>query len=221
MSENIPYRYIAIEGNIGAGKTSVVNLLARALGARTLFETFENNPFLPQFYQDAGSNAFPLEMFFLAERYRQLSSVQPGQQDIFSELVISDYFVSKSAIFAGFNLSDKEWDLFIRFFEIVEKNSPLPDLVVFLHRDLAYLQKHIGMRGRGYEQYIEAGYLERVSQGYHSFFRSEKRFPVVVVDCGEVDFYENGQINYLMDKVLRKKWGKSLHFIDFKAGMAN
>lgn len=216
MNPEIPYRYIAVEGNIGAGKTSVVTLLSQALGARTLFETFENNPFLPQFYQDPATNAFPLEMFFLAERYRQLSTLQPDQQDIFNQLIVSDYFISKSAIFAGFNLRHNEWDLFIRFFEIVEKNVPLPDLVVFLHRETDYLQENIKQRGRGYEQHISTQYLEKVNQGYLRFFKSEKRFPVLVVHCGNTDFYQPGKIKQLTDKVLSKNWAYGIQYLDFK-----
>jgi len=213
---SIPYRYISIEGNIGAGKTSVVTLLAQALGARTLFETFENNPFLPQFYQDPAANAFPLEMFFLAERYRQLNTLAPNQQDIFNPLIVSDYFISKSAIFAGGNLSSNEWDLFIRFFEIVEKNVPLPDLLVFLHRETDYLQKHIQLRGRGYEQHITALYLEKVNQGYLRFFKTEKRFPVLVLHCGNTDFYEEGKIKQLTDKVLSQNWEHGIQYLDWR-----
>jgi deoxyadenosine/deoxycytidine kinase len=214
--EQIRYKYVVIEGNIGAGKTSVVDLLAKTLDARVLLETFENNPFLPEFYKDRNKNAFPLEMFFLAERYRQMNALRPEQQDIFNQLIISDYFISKSAIFSGFNLQRNEWDLFIRFFEIVEKSLPLPELLIYLHRDTDYLLRHIRQRGRGYEQHIEAAYLESVSQGYQKFFKAEKRFPVVVLDCGETDFFETGQIKQLTDRVLSRHWENGVQFIDFK-----
>lgn len=207
---------MVIEGNIGAGKTSLVNLLAEELKARLLLETFENNPFLPDFYRDPAKNAFPLEMFFLAERYRQLSQVVPAQQDLFGQVLLSDYFIAKSAIFSGFNLQEHEWDLFIRFFEIVEKSTPLPDLLIFVHRDTDYLQRNIRKRGRGYEQHISNQYLEKVNQGYQRFLRTEKRFPVVILDCGETDFYTQGIIKLLMDKVLNIKWEKGIQHIDLK-----
>ncbi|HYG53420.1 MAG TPA: deoxynucleoside kinase, partial [Flavobacteriales bacterium] len=160
------HSYIAIEGNIGAGKTSLVSLLGKKWAARTLFETFENNPFLADFYKNQQKNAFPLEMFFLAERYKQLTAFGAGQHTLFENQLVSDYQILKSQIFASFTLENHEFELFKRFYEAIEKQVALPGMVIYIHREVPFLLKQIARRGRGYESYISPQYLEKVELGY-------------------------------------------------------
>ncbi|HLP14362.1 MAG TPA: deoxynucleoside kinase [Flavobacteriales bacterium] len=206
--------YIAIEGNIGAGKTSLVTLLGQKFKSETLFETFENNPFLPEFYKDTQKNAFPLEMFFLAERYKQLTAIDAGQHKLFGNGLISDYYISKSLIFAGFTLQPGELDLFKRFYEVIEKQVALPELLIYIHREVPFLLKQIAKRGRGYESDITAQYLENVNNGYYGWFKQETRMPVIIINSGNIDFYEEGALEALIDKVFTRKWAKGLQILD-------
>lgn len=182
--------YLVIEGNIGAGKTSLVKMIARDFGARMVLERFKDNPFLPKFYKEQQKYAFPLEMSFLADRYNQLKKHLAGFE-LFSTFVVSDYYFAKSLIFARNTLSEDEFRLYRRFFDIIYEKIPKPDLYVYLHTDVEILLKNIHKRNRTYEQNIQREYLEKISQGYSNFFKQELEFPVLLIDTSGLDFVQN------------------------------
>ncbi|MGV8091726.1 MAG: deoxynucleoside kinase [Mangrovibacterium sp.] len=195
--------YLVIEGNIGAGKTSLVKMIARDFGARMLLEGFKDNPFLPKFYEDQAKYAFPLEMSFLADRYNQLKK-HLGEFDLFSSFLVSDYYFAKSLIFAQNTLADDEFRLYRRFFDIIYDKIPKPDLYVYLHSDTDTLLKNIHKRNRAYEQNIKREYLEKISEGYFNFFKHIHEFPILLIDMSNLDFIENSRhyktlISYLFD----------------------
>ncbi|NQT77541.1 MAG: deoxynucleoside kinase [Bacteroidetes bacterium] len=184
------YNYIAIEGNIGAGKTSLANIIAGQNNGKLILEQFEDNSFLPKFYKEPEKYAFPLEMSFLAERYQQLKD-QLTKQDLFKTFTISDYLFNKSLIFAKNNLQTDEFALFSRMFTIINEFLPKPDLLVYLYMDIPHLQRNIKLRGRSYEQTIEDSYLENIQTGYLDHFRKMTAVRVLVIDTNNIDFVNN------------------------------
>lgn len=196
-----PYNYIAIEGNIGAGKTSLSELIARDQGGKLVLEQFSDNPFLPKFYEDREKYAFPLEMSFLAERFQQLSDELPSG-DLFSTFTVSDYFVLKSLIFAEVNLPRDEFELYRRVFNLMYRQIPKPDLLVYLHREVGDLQRQIKMRGRDYEQAIPDSYLEDVQASYFQFLKQQRNLRVVVLELGAADFVNDALVySKVIDKI--------------------
>ena len=185
-------KFITIEGNIGVGKTTFSKMLAEELGYRIVLEEFADNPFLPKFYNQPERYAFSLELFFMAERYRQLGDLR--EQDLFSKGIVSDYFFVKSKLFAENNLSDDELLLFNRLSDIALKNLPKPDLIIYLHSDVKRLQENIKKRGRSYEQNISNDYLSDIQNKYFDFFKKHIEFPVLIVDVSEVDFVNQKDI---------------------------
>ena len=186
------YKFITIEGNIGVGKTTFSKMLAEELGYRIVLEEFADNPFLPKFYNQPERYAFSLELFFMAERYRQLGDLR--EQDLFSKGIVSDYFFVKSKLFAENNLSYDELLLFNRLSEIALKNLPKPDLIIYLHSDVKRLQENIKKRGRSYEQNISNDYLADIQNKYFDFFKKHLEFPVLIVDVSQVDFVNQKDI---------------------------
>ena len=186
------YQFITIEGNIGVGKTTFSKMLSEELGYRIVLEEFADNPFLPKFYNQPERYAFSLELFFMAERYRQLGDLR--EQDLFSKGIVSDYFFVKSKLFAENNLSDDELLLFNRLSDIALKNLPKPDLIIYLHSDVKRLQENIKKRGRSYEQNISNDYLSDIQNKYFDFFKKHIEFPVLIVDVSEVDFVNQKDI---------------------------
>jgi len=196
--------YLVIEGNIGAGKTSLVKMIARDFGARMLLERFKDNPFLPMFYEDQERYAFPLEMSFLADRYNQLKKYS-GEFELFSSFLVSDYYFAKSLIFAQNSLTDDEFRLYRQFFDIIYGKIPKPDLYVYLHSDVEILLKNIHKRNRPYEQNIEARYLEKINEGYFRFLAAVNEFPVLLIGTTNLNFVENDRhyrtlLSYLFDR---------------------
>jgi deoxyguanosine kinase len=181
------YNYIVIEGNIGAGKTSLATRLAGEYNARLILEQFEENSFLPKFYEDPARYAFPLELSFLADRYQQLKS-QFGATDLFKTFTVADYFIFKSLIFASRNLEPLEYSLYSKLFAIVSSVVPKPELIVYLYLSLENLKKNIQKRGRPYEQNIQFDYLEKIQAGYLDFLRQQQDLRVVVIDTNGLDF---------------------------------
>lgn len=179
------YKHIAIEGNIGAGKTTASKLLAEKLDARLILEQFENNPFLDLFYSDRARYAFQVELFFLADRYHQLSKNLLG--DIFQEFTVYDYHFAKSAIFGQINLQKAEHELFLNLYRIMERFMPRPDIVIYLYQSIDRLVEQIGNRGRDYESGIPRDYLQLVDQGYISTFKEETHHPVVILHMDELE----------------------------------
>jgi len=186
----LKYKYLVIEGNIGAGKTSLANQLAEDTGSRLMLETFDDNPFLAKFYQDQKRYAFQLELSFLSERYQQIKT-ELGHPDLFGQSVISDYFLAKSFIFSKHNLKDDEMKLFEKLFTIINLQAPKPDLYVYLHLPVEKLLKNINQRGRPYEKHIEYEYLKEVQEGYFGFFKSQQELKILVIDTSTLDFVHN------------------------------
>ncbi len=182
------YNYISIEGNIGAGKTSLAQRLAGQFNARLILEQFEDNPFLPKFYQDSGKYAFPLELSFLASRFQQLKDQLP-QQELFTSLTVSDYIIYKSLIFARLTIRGDEFMLFKRLFDLMASFLPKPELLVYLHVDVDKLLENIRLRGRGYEQEIKDTYLAGIQENYFEFFRQQHSAQrILIVDTNYIDF---------------------------------
>ena len=186
------YQFIAIEGNIGVGKTTFSRMLANELKFRIILEEFADNPFLPKFYEQPERYAFSLELFFMAERYRQLGDIR--DQDLFSKGIVSDYFFVKSKLFAENNLNDDELLLFNRLSDIALKNLPKPNLLIYLHSDVKRLQFNIKKRGRSFEQNISNDYLFDIQNKYFDFFKKHSDFPVLIVNVSEVDFVNQKDI---------------------------
>jgi len=183
----LEYRYLVIEGNIGAGKTSLASMLARETGSRLILEEFSDNPFLARFYEDPARYAFQLELSFLAERYQQIKT-ELGHPDLFGQPVISDYFLAKSFIFSKHNLKDDEMKLFEKLFSIINLQVPKPELYVYLHVPVKKLLENIELRGRSYEKNIRPEYLKEIQEGYFGFFKSQRELKIVVIDTTHIDF---------------------------------
>jgi len=186
-------RFLVIEGNIGAGKTTLAKMIAEEFDAKLVLEQFADNPFLPKFYNDQERYSFPLELSFLADRYYQIKK-QVFNPDLFHSLLVADYFFAKSAIFAQNTLKDDEYRLFRQIFDIVFESMPKPDLYVYLHADTNQLLKNIKSRGRDYEQNISTDYLEKIKNGYFGFLKQITTFPVLVIDVNNIDFIANSDI---------------------------
>lgn len=180
------FRYLAIEGNIGAGKTSLATQMASDFNAKLILERFKENPFLPKFYKEPDRFAFPLEMSFLADRYQQLLD-DLTQYDLFKENVISDYDSYKSLIFAKITLQEEEFLLYKKLFHLMHKELPSPDVYVYLYQNTERLLENIKNRGRDFEQEIEAEYLQKINEGYMEFIRSQPNDTIKIIDISEMD----------------------------------
>lgn len=181
------YNYIAIEGNIGAGKTSLATKITNDFNAKLILERFADNPFLPKFYEDANRYAFTLEMSFLADRYQQISD-DLSQLDLFKDFIVSDYDVFKSLIFSKITLQEDEFNLYRKLFYLMYKDLRKPDLYVYLYQNTKRLQENIKKRGRDYEQNIADEYLEKINTGYLDFLKTQADFNVKIIDVSNRDF---------------------------------
>lgn len=184
------YNYIAIEGNIGAGKTSLATMISKDFNAKLILERFAENPFLPKFYEDAKRYAFTLEMSFLADRYQQISD-DLSQLDLFKDFIISDYDIFKSLIFSKITLPEDEFKLYRKLFYLMYKDIAKPELYVYLYQNTARLQENIKKRGREYELNIENEYLDKINSGYLEFLKNQSELHVKIIDISERDFVDN------------------------------
>lgn len=185
------HNFIAIEGNIGAGKTTLSRMVAEHYGAELLLEGFEDNAFLPKFYREPERYAFPLELSFLAERFHQLNAKGTGPS-LFANLTVSDYFLSKSMIFAKTNLGPDEYKLFRQLFDIMFESIPKPDLLIYLYAPVHKLLQNIRRRGRRYEQNIAPAYLNNLQQQYLDFLRKQSaHMRIHLLDTSNIDFVRN------------------------------
>ncbi|MAB49431.1 MAG: 2-amino-4-hydroxy-6-hydroxymethyldihydropteridine diphosphokinase [Flavobacteriaceae bacterium] len=184
------YNFIAIEGNIGAGKTSLSHKIAQDFNAKLILERFADNPFLPKFYKEPERYAFTLEMSFLADRYQQISD-DLSQLDLFKDFMVSDYDVHKSLIFSKVTLADDEFRLYRKLFYQVYKDIARPDLYVYLYQNTERLQANIKKRGRKYESDIQDDYLEKINSGYLNFLRNQTELNVKIIDISDKDFVKN------------------------------
>ncbi len=206
------YNYIVIEGNIGAGKTSLATMIAEQFNAKLILEQFEENSFLPKFYKEPDKYAFPLELSFLAERYQQLKT-QLISQDLFKNFVIADYFIDKSLIFAQKNLPEDEYKLYSKLFNIINPTLPKPELLVYLYVNFDRLKQNIKHRGRSYEQDIKIEYLEKIQTGYFEYIKHLPEAKILIIDINTLDFVNN-QNDYktLLDTIF-KDYPKGIHRI--------
>lgn len=184
------HNYIAIEGNIGAGKTSLAGKIAQDFNGKIVLERFADNPFLPQFYKDPQRYAFSLEMSFLADRYQQLTD-DVSQFNVASDFIVADYHIIKSLIFSKVTLGDDEYVLYRKLFDIMYGEMRRPGLYVYLYKTTATLLEHIKLRGRSYEQDIEADYLDRINQGYLDYIKTQSGLNVLILDVSNRDFVHN------------------------------
>ena len=183
-------RYIIVEGNIGSGKTSLATMLAQRYESELVLEEFAENSFLPKFYENPERWAFPLELSFLADRYRQLKLVFENART-HNKLIISDYIFDKSQIFASKNLALHEQELYSQFFNIVRENLPQPDLIIYLNTNIDRLLKNISLRGRDYEKKISHEYLQKIASGYRQFLKNNQGLNILEIDNSLLDFINN------------------------------
>jgi deoxyguanosine kinase len=188
-------RYIVIEGNIGAGKTSLATMLSKDLGAELLLEEFQENYFLPKFYKEPEKFALPLELSFLTERYHQLKRFFPSEEQK-SGLIVSDFYFYKSLLFAKINLPVEEFKLYLNVFNIIYSKLPKPDIFIYLQSDIQRILQNIEKRGRGFEKLISPSYLEKVQEVYLDYIKTKLPFPVLLLDSKGSDFV-NSRKDYL------------------------
>jgi len=206
------YNYISIEGCIGAGKTSLAERLAADFNAELILERFADNPFLSKFYKDPTHYAFPLEMTFLTDRYQQLKNLL-SQRDLFTDLVVADYFIDKCAIFSKNNLQQDEYNLFLKVYEIISDFLPKPDILVYLYNTPENLLKNITRRGRDYELEIQASYLESIQENYLTFFKQRAQFPILIIEAHELDFVTSNEDYEKIKSLFRQKYDIGVHRI--------
>ncbi|MNQ03673.1 Deoxyguanosine kinase [compost metagenome] len=198
------FNYVAFEGNIGAGKTTLVHKIAEDFNGKTVLERFADNPFLPKFYKDQNRYAFPLEMSFLADRYQQLAD-DLAQFDLFKDFIVADYHIFKSLIFAKITLAEDEYRLYRNLFDIIYKEMPKPDLYIYLYQNTDRLLQNIKKRGRVYEQNIEAAYLEKINNGYLEYIKSQTDLNVLIIDVSDRDFVKKHEdYLYILNEIKKK-----------------
>jgi len=198
------YNFIAIEGNIGSGKTSLASHIASDFKSELILESFSDNPFLPKFYKNPEKYSFSLELFFMSERYHQLKD--KISSDLFFNNKISDYFFMKSRIFAKTNLQRDELLLFEKLFDIMLASLPAPDLLVYLHSDIKRLQANIRKRGREYEQNIMDSYLESIQDSYFDYLKKQNKSAVLIIDVTDVDFVNDFNTYSEIKRLISKKY---------------
>lgn len=208
------YNYIAIEGNIGSGKTTLAKMISGEFNANLILERFNDNSFLPKFYKDPEKYAFPLEMSFLADRYQQLKS-EGSSQDLFKSFTIADYFIDKSLIFAKNNLQKDEFLLYSRLFEIINSSLPKPELIVYLYNSVERVLDNIKQRGRSYEQDIRYEYLDKIQEGYFNYFKHYKNSRILIIDTRNIDFVENKKDYEKLITAINKQFSLGIHRITF------
>ena len=193
------YSYIAIEGNIGAGKTTLAKKFSEKIQAKIVLEEFAENPFLPKFYNEPDKYAFQLELSFLAERYQQLLK-DLSNRNLFYQVIISDYIIHKSRIFARTNLDPATFKLYNQLYQLIIKTMPKPELIIYLNNDSDKLLSNISKRGRDFEQDIKAEYLNKIHKNYISFFKQNRGLRVLIVNANELDFVANeAHFDFLFD----------------------
>lgn len=210
--------YIAIEGVIGAGKTSLAMRLAKTLDGDLVLEEFEENPFLEEFYQDPERYAFQTQIFFLLSRFRQQEHLM--QYDLFSQRVIADYMFFKDRIFATLNLNDKELVLYNQVARVLEKRIPKPDLAIYLRASTERLVQNIRNRNRPYEQNIQPDYIDALNRLYDEFFWNYFETPLLIINTNNVDFVHNeAHYQQILHEIARHRKGKKIVNFDFSQGL--
>jgi deoxyadenosine/deoxycytidine kinase len=210
--KDLPYQFVCIEGNIGSGKTSLVNMLSNDYNARMLLEQFEENPFLPLFYEDPERYAFTVELFFMTERYKQMQNVL-ANQDLFNKYLFSDFAFIKTLLFARKNLQEEEYKLFQMLYSVLNKPFSKPDLLVYLHRDTQFLLRNIRERNRSFENSIGAEYLQTIQNSYFEYLRNITSFPVLILDLKDLDFVNNASHYETLRFLIAKNYNPGVHRI--------
>ncbi len=209
------YKYIAIEGNIGSGKTTLATMLSNELAAPCILENFEENPFLDKYYNDFEKYALHVELFFLMTRLNQLKRFF-SEVKLHNKSFFSDFIFDKTKIFASTHLKEESLQLFETIFSELEENHFLPDLVIYLHRPVEELKRNINKRGRGMESDIPDSYLQSVENGYRKTFENEKRFPVIWLNCSNIYYQPNDTIFHKIKDLLNHKWENGLNELYLK-----
>jgi deoxyadenosine/deoxycytidine kinase len=205
------YHFITIEGNIGAGKTTLSHLLSRHFNARLVLEEFADNPFLPKFYENPKLYAFPLELFFMAERYKQLKDLIQ-QKDLFQSVTISDYLFTKCLLFAKVNLPDDEFRLYQRLFDIIHQQLLQPDLLIYLHTPVSRLQQNIKKRNRSYEKNIADEYLFSIQETYTHYIK-DHNIKTLFIDASNADFLGNEKHLKVVIDALENDYEQGQHYL--------
>jgi len=205
------YHFITIEGNIGAGKTTLAHLLSKHFNARLVLEQFADNPFLSKFYENPKQYAFPLELFFMAERYKQLKDLV-HTKDLFQTITISDYTFNKCLLFAKINLPDEEFRLYQKIFDIISQQIVQPDLLIYLHAPVNKLQQNIRKRNRPYEQSIPDSYLFSIQETYTNYIK-QHNIRTLFIDAGNADFLSNEKHLKTIIDALDKEYDNGQHYI--------
>jgi deoxyguanosine kinase len=205
------YNYVVIEGNIGAGKTTLAEKIAGQFNARLILERFAENPFLPKFYEEPDKYSFQLELSFLASRYKQLNEeLRPG--NLFSTFTVADYYFMKSLVFASATLRGDEYNLYVQIFYIIYGSLPKPDIYVYLHLDTGRLLQNIKKRGREYERSITRDYLRKIQESYFSFFRQNPGNRYLVIDINGIDFVKNSEhYDHIIETIFSKQHPQGLN----------
>jgi len=205
------YNFVTIEGNIGAGKTTLANILSKKLNARIVLEEFAENPFLPKFYEKPDQYAFPLELFFMAERYKQLKDLL-HINDLFQETTISDYLFTKCLLFAKVNLPEEEFRLYQKLFDIINPQIVQPDILIYLHSPVDKLQENIKKRNRDYEQSIPNDYLFTLQETYSQYIK-QHNIKTLIIDVSNADFIGNEKhVDIILD-ALDKEYEQGQYYI--------
>lgn len=205
------YNFITIEGNIGAGKTTLAHLLSRHFNARLILEQFADNPFLPKFYENKQQYAFPLELFFMAERYKQMKELLQTK-DMFQNVTISDYLFTKCLLFAKVNLPDEEFLLYQKLFDIINPQLVQPDLLIYLHAPVNKLKENIKKRNRSYEQSIELEYLFSLQETYTQYIK-QHNIKTLFIDASSADFLGNEKHLQAVINALDKEYENGQHYL--------
>lgn len=204
------YHYITVEGNIGAGKTTLAHILSKHYNARLILEQFADNPFLSKFYENPQQYAFPLELFFMAERYKQLKELHT--KDLFQQITVADYLFTKCLLFAKVTLPDEEFRLYQKLFEIMHQQVAQPEIVIYLHSPVQKLQQNIKKRNRSFEQSIPDEYLFKIQETYTNYIK-QHNIKTIFVDAANADFLGNEKhLNAILD-ALEKDYGNGQHYI--------
>jgi deoxyadenosine/deoxycytidine kinase len=205
------YKFISIEGNIGAGKTTLAHILSKALNARLILEEFADNPFLVKFYENPAQYAFSVELFFMAERFKQLKDLV-SQQDLFQNITVSDYLFTKCLLFAKVNLAEDEFRLYQRLFDIMNQQMIKPDLLIYLHSPVSKIQENIKKRNRIYELNIKNDYLFNLQETFTNYIK-QHHIKTLVVDASNADFLSNEKHIEVLLNALKNDYSEGQHFI--------
>jgi deoxyadenosine/deoxycytidine kinase len=204
------HHFITVEGNIGVGKTTLTHLLAKHFNARLILEEFADNPFLPKFYENPSQYAFPLELFFMAERYKQLKDMV-HTKDLFQSVTVSDYLFTKCLLFAKVNLPEEEFRLYQKLFDIIHQQLTFPDILIYLHAPVQKLQANIKKRNRSYEQGIPDEYLFNIQETYTSYIK-QHNIKTIFIDAGNADFLGNEKHFQVVLDALDKDFEGGQHY---------